>query len=126
MEEPSVLDYLKSRLMPWKYPRVEIPPEEQSVLDQSRQAESEIRADQSVVKVPDREETSTGESLGQKAPWASILALLLALIAQFSLGPSPERGWLTGCYCLSAPWHCWPGLPGVANGSWPRRPRLSR
>jgi hypothetical protein len=25
MQEPSVLDYVKSKLMPWKYPRVEIP-----------------------------------------------------------------------------------------------------
>jgi hypothetical protein len=37
MEEPSVLDYLKSRLMPWKYPRVELPPEDQALLDQFSQ-----------------------------------------------------------------------------------------
>ena len=30
MEEPSVLDYLKSKLMPWKYPRVELPVAAQS------------------------------------------------------------------------------------------------
>ena len=35
MEEPSVLDYIKSRLLPWKYPRVELPPEDQSFLDYS-------------------------------------------------------------------------------------------
>jgi hypothetical protein len=29
-------------------------------------------------------------------PWASLLALLLSLAAQFSLGPAPQRGWHTG------------------------------
>jgi hypothetical protein len=29
-------------------------------------------------------------------PWASLLALLLALAAQFSLGPAPQRNWHTG------------------------------
>ena len=47
-------------------------------------------------------------------PWASFLALLLALIAQFSLGPSPERGWLTGVLLLISAmallaWAAWRG-----------------
>jgi hypothetical protein len=96
MEEPSVLDYLKSRLMPWKYPHVEIPPEEQDSLDQSSRSESVLAEDQLVVKEPARGAEPDGEPLFHKAPWASLLALFLALIAQLSLGPSPQRGWLMG------------------------------
>ena len=45
MEEPSVLDYLKSRLMPWVYPRVEMPPEElRSLVERCDRLKPQIEA----------------------------------------------------------------------------------
>jgi hypothetical protein len=92
MQEPSVLDYLKSRLMPWKYPRVDLPTEEQLSSEPSGDSQSDI-----VEYLPTAAQPAPrAEPLTRPAPWASFLALLLALVAQFSLGPSPQRGWLTG------------------------------
>jgi hypothetical protein len=83
-EEPSVLDYLKSKIIPWNKKRISLP------LDQ--------------------EDASSGEpsekSIPQKPfswPWRVICALVLALIAQFSLEP-PDRnvGFGIFFYCASA------------------------
>ena len=75
---------------------MEIPPEEQYILDQTGQAEGKTGEDQIVSVEPAQRPTPGGEQSKGRAPWVSFLALLLALIAQYSLGPSPERGWLTG------------------------------
>jgi hypothetical protein len=113
MQEPSVLDYLKSRLMPWKYPRVELPPEEP--LSNGGLADSETGSgafepggreqpvgtpseakQPGVTEEPSIASEPSGWSAAGAFPWASLLALLLALAAQFSLGPAPQRGWQTG------------------------------
>jgi len=101
MPEPSVLDYLKSRLMPWRGIRIEIPPAEPK--DDLREA-----AEESVQAVPAPESPPLlelaparppkPETLPRRSawPWRSLLALILALGAQASLEPGPGRTWMPG------------------------------
>jgi hypothetical protein len=114
MKEPSVLDFVKSRLMPWKYPPVELPPETEPTDDLSTSAVSQV------APAPEAASRTTGalqppafveeeHAALDKAPrttlqlpWRSLLALFLAAAAQFSLGPSPQRAWLPGVVLLLA------------------------
>jgi hypothetical protein len=79
MEEPSVLDYLKSKLMPWKYSRITLQPE--------------LSAQGELVAPP------IEEALTYPFPWRSLLSLLLALVGQALLGPL-YRGWMFGVAIL--------------------------
>jgi len=79
MEEPSVLDYLKSKLMPWKYPRITL--------------QYEPSAEGEVVSAPIEQE------LTYPFPWRSLFALSLALVGQALLGPL-YRGWIVGVVFL--------------------------
>ena len=160
--EPSVLDFLKGWILPWKYPRIEIPddfptdnelelgpslyesgiadgvlssdvslppppggehdaaienlkteeivqkqppsPVEQFPHDELEQAEpQEIGSDQATVSQVNLEEDDLIQGSAQGLPWSSSAALLLALIAQNSFEPGPERSWLPGVifYCLA-------------------------
>lgn len=79
--EPSVLDYLKARLAPWKGAAPEIPPlpEEEREPEPVKEAEA--------VEQPPRQ--SVFAWLGERTAW---LVLAAALIAQFMLEP-PNRNW---------------------------------
>ena len=99
MDEPSVLDYLKAKLTPWKKSR--ITGQEIS----AGEADREITGHPEVV--PDRQELAAPpmESAQPRTlPWRSALALGLALIAQITLEPGPDRSWLPGVilYLISA------------------------
>lgn len=88
MEEPTVLDYVKSRLFPWKYPPVALPsaPQDQPavpLLDAYRQAE----AGEPAFAAPAIQETASAW------PWRGLAALIIALAAQLLLEPSGERSW---------------------------------
>ena len=87
---------------------MELPPEEQlsngglvdsepetSAVDLAKPARSveQTAADGETI---DMVEPSTTSEPAGSFPWASLLALLLALIAQYSLGPAPQRSWHTG------------------------------
>lgn len=80
MEEPSILDYIKSRLNPQKYPRVELPPEPEAPPTGLVVKPNHPQAEEAAVAVEAR-----------RLPLKSIAALLLALFAQASLrlGDSP-------------------------------------
>lgn len=109
MEEPSVLDYLKSRLTPWRGQKIVIPPAEP--------APEDLPAIQEILREAGVE---SGEPLPAAAPqgfawasslpralaipWRSLLGLSLGLLAQLSLEPSPNRAWMGGLilYLLGA------------------------
>ena len=104
MDEPSVLDYLKSKLMPWKYPRIEIEPEHFAQGDFALPA-LEREAAAGISTSPKPETILAGDiplekKLAYPFPWRSLLSLSLALVGQIMLGPSPERGWKTGIAIL--------------------------
>ncbi|MCX6067022.1 MAG: hypothetical protein NT121_14915, partial [Chloroflexi bacterium] len=86
MKEPSILDYLKSRLNPWQKEKIEIPretpgPENQNqggvgdVVQVSTQGEDGVREITIKLRLP------------VNVPWRTFLALVLALIAQRTLEP---------------------------------------
>ena len=101
MEEPSILDYLKAKLTPWRGPAPKIPvvePQEQpeglGVYERTKQpelAQDEIAEPKSLTaSQPDRRPVSW--------PWQAFLALCLALMAQLSLEPGPGRTWELGAF----------------------------
>jgi hypothetical protein len=135
MEEPSVLDYVKSRLAFWKGPGLRLPAEEQALRQslppgvEAPAAETSTQlqppAGESLVAeqvaaasaIPAGSETllsfqvqaapisaPKGEAAATKVrlPWRSLLALVLALLAQFSLAPAPQRAYFGGVILLAA------------------------
>ena len=94
-EEPSILDYLKSRLKFWENgEKVEIPPEVEPSKASPLVVSQEIEVGQEVSHL---EQASQAEAPLQKSaqrqhwPWRSLLALAIALLAQRTWEPSPNR-----------------------------------
>lgn len=103
-DEPTVLDYVKSKLIPWKhnpvaYPAVES--QEATTLAEPTSLQPELS--------PTASEQARALPLAAAWPWRPLLALALALIAQRSLEPGPNRTWTTGAlfYLLSAALLIW-------------------
>ena len=103
MEEPSVLDYLKAKLTPWRGPVPQIPTAEPVQVEaggdlaplDSGQIEVSLtaaRADSSVQAIP------TPAARVISLPWLSLLSFVLALLAQLSLEPGPDRSWTIGAF----------------------------
>lgn len=113
MDEPTVLDYVKSRLFPWKYGPLHIPAEPPDVLpDVSPDAPSAFPAQPGVaVEAPDRAAVQAADW-----PWRGLLALVLAMVAQFALEPQPNRDWKLSAllYAFSAAAIIW----SYGSGEW--------
>jgi hypothetical protein len=144
-EEPSVLDYVRSRLMPWKYERVEIPPSPEDEARAFSAAASSAAAspspqdaaDQAVAPLADvvavkMVQEEVWESPGPAPssdlspvpthygwPWRSLAALLFALAGQLSWEP-PEPAALQGVilYALAAALLIW----AIFRGEWQLAP----
>ena len=107
--EPSVLDFLKSLLRgkPIPIPSAEEPPQPTQPMPEQPQvglveSEEEPAPIQPPAKPPAR----------VTLPWRSLLALAIALVAQISLQPRPNRTWIPGLilYLLAAGvliWAAW-------------------
>ena len=104
MKEYSVLDYVKGLLLPWKYPRINIPLETPEV-DQTpelviyeRVTEEAASQPGIVEEVPEQaiHPENSAASTRFSLPWAALAALILALAAQVSLEPGQDRAWLPG------------------------------
>jgi hypothetical protein len=103
--EPTVLDYIKSlfRGKPLAIPALQETPEVQQTGEQIQ--ELPVAADKQTA--PSQEPKSP--ALGVVFPWRSLLALGIALVAQLSLLPRPNRAWILGVilYILAAGWLAW-------------------
>lgn len=113
---PSVLDYVKSRLMPWKYPRVEIAPaplsgdkagvsspQIETIVDASVTAAPTIIPIETTVPAPSIADAQPeARTTVRSWPWLSLTGLALALAGQFALGPRPEHSWQAGALLLAA------------------------
>lgn len=82
MDEPSVLDFLKSKLNPARYGRISIPPDDGESGEGLQEAWRQIPA--AVEEKTDR------KRIALTLPWKTLGCLLLALLAQFLLEP-PQR-----------------------------------
>ena len=96
-QEPSIWDYVKARLMPWKGPAPDTFPSDAGLVEDITSTDAKQTLDESPQAIssdtvphihPTREKTAL--------PWRSISAIMLALVAQLILepGPNPDR-WLT-------------------------------
>lgn len=115
MEEPSVLDYLKSKLTPWKGSGLKIPaisvvpqpagteeiPQESAAPPQEKQKPEPRREPQPETK-PELQPAPPLSAEPFRIPWRSLLALLMALVAQITLSPTTHRSWVWGVYFLIA------------------------
>ncbi len=116
MEEPSVLDYLKAKLTPWRGPAPKIPEIPQPGVEQSGAAEMipggelstpesvDIPASQIASSVPAVVPERVSEVKARPLFWITVGSFLLAVIAQASLEPGPNRAWTLGAvlYLISA------------------------
>lgn len=96
--EPSVLDYLKSILIPGRKhieipaPLDEIEPEVDYLVEgESEELERKVKPVENSFLKPEH-----------PLPWLTLLALLAALVAQFSLEPRPNRDWVIGALFYGA------------------------
>ncbi len=89
MEEPSVLDFVKSKLRFWGTDKVELPPSD------------EFLTEREPASVPAR----------GSIPWRSLLAVFLALAGQRTFEP-PNQNWMVGIgfYLISAAFLIWASL----------------
>ena len=143
-DEPTVLDYVKALLTPWRGAPPPIPgrPElipgpkpvptnsgESYLIEPPSEAvppifiQAEMAAPVSLPQVvkpineqalPIEETTTLLDSQAKTVSWRSGLALILALLAQFSLNPAPERSWQPGValYLAAAGFLVWAYLRG--------------
>lgn len=114
MEEPSVLDYLKSIFSLRRTGRVSLPasPEPEQAAPEAASAVSAEVSSPAILQEGALEATTVSPQVAPQAlawPWRSLLALGLALLAQRSLEPAPGRGWTTGAllYLLAAAFMLW-------------------
>ncbi|HEY4693721.1 MAG TPA: hypothetical protein VIH16_09805, partial [Bellilinea sp.] len=95
-QEPSVLDYLKSILIPGRKPILIPPPEVEPFPEDGTPIEE---LDITVVEPAARSEAlETAREPLAPLPWLVLLVLLLALAAQLSLEPRADRSWVTGAF----------------------------
>jgi len=97
MNEPSVLDYIKSKLMPWKGIKIEIPEPQQEIAPlEVETAEPEPQPDIVSQPQPEVQPVPAAKERAPVAwPWRVILAVVLALLAQRMFEP-PDRNPVVG------------------------------
>ncbi len=120
--EPSVLDYLKSLLRgkPLAIPSPEETP--QSIQPDITMPHMPVETGAAEPHLPSAalpaqpaaSAVPSARLQGLSLPWRSLLALGLALAAQLSLQPRPDRQWLPGLmlYILAAGWLAWAAWRG--------------
>ena len=121
-DELTVLDYVKALLTPWKGAPPPIPPLEE-IEDSEAEFPGESAKENAVEAVPSVQEDIAVQQVDQvgrlsKAiPWRAFVALGLALAAQISLEPGPDRSWGLGLglYAISAVLVAWASLKGELN-----------
>ena len=103
MKEPSVLDFLKSRLNPWQKDKIQIPFAAESAVS-AENDEAEFSGSESIVQdetAPNASFLNTHDEDGMREitiklrlpvhiPWRTLLALLMALIGQRTLEPPAD------------------------------------
>lgn len=90
-EEPTVLDYVKARLTPWRGPAPTLPAVPPTVEDRGDKPLAPALEECTPVDPHSRPVTAAATW-----PWLVTGAILLGLAAQLTLEPGPGRSWLPG------------------------------
>jgi hypothetical protein len=133
--EPTVLDFVKALLTPWRGAPPRIPPAE-STTDSAEIPEAIFPVAQSnredVAQTAISPSTTQEDLLVSRFPWGVSIAVLMALVAQLSLEPEPDRRWGLGLalYLVAAAWVVWSVFRGewqlpVSPEAMPREDRLT-
>jgi hypothetical protein len=93
-DEPSVLDYVKAKLLPWRGPAPEIP----LTREESRPAAAEAAGPPAHLEIRDTGPASARKSAAAVLPWLVLAGFGLALAAQISLEPRVNRSWEVGAF----------------------------
>jgi Dolichyl-phosphate-mannose-protein mannosyltransferase len=111
--EPTVLDYVKSFFRGKPLP---IPPLEETTPAPQAEVEQTQEQPVSVSEQPVPSVTPKPRSPAFSFPWRSLIALGIALVAQISLEPRPNRSWIAGVilYVWAAGWLVW----AIWRGEW--------
>jgi hypothetical protein len=99
MDEPSLLDYIKSKLIPWRYERLEIPAQPPKV-DEASPAKVMVEAAPAGQVRPRPAPAAFAAQRRLALPLRSLAALVCALVAQSLFVPAPERDWFYGAAFL--------------------------
>jgi 4-amino-4-deoxy-L-arabinose transferase-like glycosyltransferase len=113
-DEPTVLDYVKALLTPWRGAPPPIPPAEPDLdLDNSYEPGLVLETNnEPLISQVDEIHLDTTEGIRVGTitmPWRALIAFCLAIIAQLSLEPGPGRTWGLGLglYIIAAAWVVW-------------------
>lgn len=136
MQEPTVLDYVKALLTPWRGKIPTIPAEESDEefeVDHEvfKQVEPAVHPLVEKVTIPEKQAKDECDTQSAIWPWRSLTALGLALVAQRSLEPAIDRMWAPGVVLylfavVMLVWALWSGeyvIPGLPQGRY-RKERL--
>jgi 4-amino-4-deoxy-L-arabinose transferase-like glycosyltransferase len=120
MDEPTVWDYVKAKLTPWRGPAPTIPSAFSE--DGPRETLGEFESPEASA-ITERSTARVFQSALPKVtywPWRSFIALTLALAAQLSLEVRPNRTYITGIilYAVSVAWLFW----AYWRGEWKAAP----
>ncbi len=118
-DDLTVLDYVKALLTPWRGAPPPIPPLEEIVdgvrevdwePETIRSVEESVPAEEAIAVQPIEEEEKRTAAI----PWRAFIALGVALAAQISLEPGPDRTWGMGLglYGISAALVAWASFKG--------------
>ncbi len=103
--EPSILDYLLSKIQFWKKTGIQIPKSSMPVFDESTglieekiliEEEDQSTKDEGELEPSKESVVSNLSTVKSPFPWRVFLALCIALVAQLSLEPKVNRSWLPG------------------------------
>ncbi len=101
-QEPSVLDYVKSLLLPGRK-LIQIPPPVD--VDESEPSEEPLQAAAQSVRMAQETaplKVQPTRNPQHALPWLVLLVLLAALAAQLSFEPRADRSWMTGAVLYTA------------------------
>lgn len=113
MDEPSVLDYLKSKLMPWRGESIKIPAGGDAPVEEAAQIDVEQVNELKQEPLPQAPPIPEQKPARRPWPWRSLAALVLALAAQVAFEP-PGRSAIQGVVlyvgaALLLGWSYWRG-----------------
>jgi hypothetical protein len=116
-DEPTILDYFKALMTPWRGAPPPIPPLEvgKDVFEPPVPTPDAGVNGQTTITVGKEYETETIREIETSTvslPWRAFIALGVAIIAQLSLEPGPTRTWGIGLglYIFGAAWVVWANI----------------